>query len=122
MNVTHVPTTIQCVNLLLERVPELRPVYDKHVHDCDELLPYVFLGDVTRYVVQQIRLGETGPETPVERILGFLEQCMAFGDEHVKELVSVSFIENLLEHEDAPAGIKGLIGPTLEKEITNYGK
>ena len=119
---TPIPTTIQCVNLLLERVPELRSAYDKHVHDYDELLPHVFLGDVTRYVVQQIRLCETGPATPVERILSFLDQCMGSGDEHVKELVSVSFIENLLEHEDAPAGIKGLIGPTLEKEITNYGK
>jgi len=122
MNVTHVSTTTQCINLLLERVPELRPAYDKHVRDYDELLPHVFLGDVTRYVVQQIHLVETGPATPVERILGFLDQCMAFGDEHVKELISVSFIENLVDYNDALAGIKGLTGPNLEKEIRRHCK
>jgi hypothetical protein len=47
---------------------------------------------------------------------------MGSGDEHVKELVSVSFIENLVEHNDVLAGIKGLIGPNLEKEVRNYGK
>jgi hypothetical protein len=114
------PSTIAWVNKLLEQVPELRHVYDEHIHNNDELLPHVFLGDVTRYVVQQVYLGETGPAKPVERILSVLEQGMGSGDEQVEELVSVSFVENLVEHDDVLASLKGLIGPNLQKEIRNY--
>jgi hypothetical protein len=115
------PSTIACVNKLLDQVPELRYVYDEHIHDNNELLPHVFLGDVTRYVVHRVRLGETGPAKPVERILSVLEQYMGSGDEQVKELVSVSFVENLLKHDKVLASLKGLIGPNLQKEIRNYG-
>lgn len=116
------PSTIACVNKLLEQVPELRPVYDEHIHDNDDLLPHMFLGDVTRYVVQQVRSGDMGPTKPVSRILEFFEWCMVSSDDQVKELVSVSFVENLAEHDDVLARLKGLIGPKLAQELKNYGK
>lgn len=116
------PSTIACVNTLLDKVPELRPVYDEHIHDNGELLPHMFFGDVTRYAVQQVRWGEMGPAKPVERILQVLDQSMGSGDEQVKELIAVSFIENLVEHDDVLESLKGLVGPNLEKEIGNHGK
>ncbi len=119
---TSVPITVVFVYLLLERVPELRTVYEEHIRDNDELLPHVWLGDVSRYIVQQVRSGETGPATSVERILSALDQWLAFGDEHVKELVSVSFVENLVEHDDVLESLKGLLGPNLENELRRQGK
>lgn len=116
------PSPIGCIAQLLERVPELRSTYDAHVHDYDELLPHVFFGDVTRYVVQQVRSGEMGPSKPVGRLLECLERCMASGDDQVKELVSVSFIENLAEYDDVLAVLRGLLGPKLEKELKNHGR
>jgi len=116
------PTTIECVNQLLKQVPELQSAYDEHLRNNDELLPHVFLGDVTRYVVRQVRSGETGLASPVERILGVLEQCMASGEEYVTELVAVSFIENLYGEDDVVKKLKGLIGPHLEKEIKIHGQ
>jgi len=115
-------TTIECINLLLTRVPELKPVYDEHMHDYEELLPHVFLGDVTRYVVTQARCGEISPGRPLDRILDVLNQCLAGGDEQVKELVAVSFVENLLEHEEVLTILKELIGPHLQKEFKDYGR
>ncbi len=115
-------STITYINKLIDQVPELRYVYDEHIHDNDELLPHVFLGDVTRYVVQQVRLGETGSAKPVERILSILDQGMGSSDEQVKELISVSFVENLVEHDEVLASLNGLIGLNLKKEIRNYGK
>jgi len=115
------PTTIECVNQLLQQAPELRSVYDEHIHNYDELLPHVFFGDMTRYVVWQVRLGATGPASPVGRILRALEQCLASGDEPVAELIVVSFIENLVEDGDVVTTLKRLVGPHLEKEIKAYG-
>jgi hypothetical protein len=119
--VTAIPPTIVCIQHLLDQVPELRPLYEEHLHDYDELLPHVFLGDVTRYVVQQVRSGDTCPSKLVKRILESLEQCMASGDERAKELVSVSFIENLANHSDVLAKLYGQLGPNLSTELKNHG-
>jgi hypothetical protein len=113
----------RCITQLLERVPELRAVYDEHVHDYDELLPHVFLGDVTRYVVQQVRSGETTLSTErIRRILESVEQYLASGDEEVEELVWVSFAENLSEYDDVLTCLRGMIGPNLANALRNYGK
>jgi len=120
--VYHIPaSTIECVNLLLAQVPELRSVYDEHICANDELLPHVFFGDVTRYVVRQVRSGEAGLANPVGRILGVLEQCMVSGDEHVTELVVVSFVENLVGCDDVVTNLNRSIGPHLEGAIKAYG-
>ncbi len=111
-----------CINQLLERVPELQSTYDVHIHDYDELLPHVFLGDVTRYVVQQVHSGEMGTTKPVGRILDSLERCMESGDDQVKELVSVSFIENLAGHDDVLARLRALIGPNLMEQFKNHSR
>jgi hypothetical protein len=118
----HSPTSLECVNRLVKQVPELLSLYDEHIRDNKEILPHVYFGDVTRYVVQQIRSGQTGPATPVERILNYLEECIASGDEDVKELVVASFIENLMGEDDVVTCIKGQIGPYLKKEFKDFGK
>lgn len=119
---TDRPSTVECINRLLERVPEIRDMYDEHIQDNDEILPHVFLGDVTRFVVQQVRSGETGTLNHVARILDIFEQYMASGDDHVKELISVSFVENLAGHEDALAILKKLVGPNLENEFKSQSR
>ena len=69
------------VNRLLTEVPELRPLYDEHLHGNDEFLPHVFFGDVTRYVMQLVRaMDQTrhiGTPDPLGRILRFLEEAMS---------------------------------------------
>jgi hypothetical protein len=114
-------STVECINRLLERVPELRPAYDEHVRDNGQLLPHVFFGDVTRYVLRQVRDGNTAASHPVGQILGCLEHCMASGSEDVKELVSVSFIENLLGNDDVLATLKGMMGPNLLRGLAAHG-
>ena len=115
------PIVVEYINLLLTRVPELQPTYDKHIRDNDELLPHVFFGDVTRYVVQQVRSGKTDSLISVEHILRVLEQYAVSGNEYAEELIAVSFIENLVEYDDVLAGLKGLIGPNLQTMLRNYG-
>jgi len=119
---TYVNSTVECINSLLERVHELRPVYDEHICDYDELLPYVFLCDVSRYVVEQVRSGRPDWSSPLARILDFLEQCMASDDDKVKEMVSASFIESLAEYDDVLSSLREQLGSKLREGFKNYGK
>jgi hypothetical protein len=96
---SDVMTYDQVVPLLLERVPELRANYDEHVADNGELLPHVFFGDVSRFVVARAAEGD---DSAVGRCLAFLEEALDNGDELAQELVVVSFVENIAPG-DAPA-------------------
>jgi hypothetical protein len=112
------------IDLLLQKVPELRPLRDEHIRQYDELLPHVFFGELTRYVIDQVRAerdgtAQGGPE-PVARILDFLERAMISSDTKVQELVSVSFLENLDQSDEAYAKLKALLGPTLKRELASY--
>ena len=115
-------STKNLVTQLLDRVPDLKSTYDEHLRDNHELLPHMFLGDVTRFVVREMRSQEARPSKPVRRIIEFFEQCMASGDEQVIELISVSFLENLLGEDDILANLKKLMGPNLAKQFEAFEK
>ena len=40
----------QFIEYVLAKVPQLRAVHSEHLKDNDELLPHVFMGDVTRFL------------------------------------------------------------------------
>ena len=106
------------VNILANKVPELRPVLDEHVRDqFGELLPHVFFGDLTRYVMEQVRQDRNRQPSDsngvVARILEILEHALISGDEKLRELVVASFLENLDPLEDGYTGLKAILGPNL---------
>ncbi|HEV2500238.1 MAG TPA: hypothetical protein VGY31_11730 [Terriglobia bacterium] len=109
---------------LLQSAPELRPLLDEHIQQYDELLPHVFFGDVTRFVMDRVRTegGAGNQDAVVRRILGFLEEAMASSDENVQELVSLSFLENLDPSDPAYEELKAMLGPNLRRELENYRK
>jgi hypothetical protein len=114
--------TKECISQLLDRIPELNSAYEEHIRDNGELLPHVFLGGVTRFVVREMRSQEASPSKPVQRIIEFFEQCMASGDEQVIELISVSFLENLLGEDDVLPNLKKLMGPNLVRQFEAFEK
>jgi hypothetical protein len=105
---------------LLVHVPELRSVYDEHINDNDELLPHMFLGDVTRYVVRQVEDNAIDTSQSVSRILCLFENEIVNANEDIQELISVSFLENLCGHEDIVTRLGSLMGPNLRKELENF--
>lgn len=80
-------TTNQFCVFLVEQVPETKHILDEHVNDNDDLLPHVFFGDLTRYVMAN-GLGR-------RKIVELLEQNFRRHDTEVEELIAVSFVENL---------------------------
>ncbi len=113
-------STVECVQRLIERVPELRGMYQQHVQFNGELLPHVFLGEVCGYVEEQVRSGDVTGQGLLRRIVDFFECAIASGDEDVQELISVSFVENLAWQEDVFERIEGLLGENLRREFQTY--
>jgi hypothetical protein len=78
--------------VLLRAVPEFRAETDEHVADYGEVLLHVLFGALTRFVLEANEERDVGV---VERTLEFLEQAWVDGDEEVRNLVAVSFVENV---------------------------
>jgi hypothetical protein len=81
--------------------PAIAALVATHLADHDEVLPHLLMADVTRWLLAQ------GPEPGV---LAILEQHFAEGDEHVQDVIALSFLENLFG-EDAP--VRWALGPRL---------
>lgn len=95
----------QFVHALVKKNSVLKEVYDEHIKDNDELLPHVFMGDFTRKIVEldkNIRNKKAGGAEImiVKNIMDDLERWMTSGNNEVKELIIVSFIENLIDYEN----------------------
>jgi hypothetical protein len=110
---------------LLARVPELQPLYNEHIEDNGELLPHVFMGDVTRFVVSLHakslgkRFDSIESRRTLMKILDFFEENMRGADD-VQELISVSFLENLDQSAENYASLKSYFGGSLLDELSKY--
>ena len=106
-----VKEAVDFITLLVQEVPELSSVLAEHMDENDEILPHVLMGDITRLACAKM---ENDPDSPsVRALLNRLEAAYAFGSEPVKELISVSFLENLADESTAAAFVVGHIGPNL---------
>jgi hypothetical protein len=100
-------------------VPGFERVYDEHLADYDELLPHVLLGDLVRFLSNEVALH--GPESAALRqAMLLLEQAMASADPRLEELVAVSFLENLDADDPSFPVITSLLGPRLEEQFKRY--
>lgn len=83
--------SVQLVEDLVDRFPELRDVYDSHVFNEGGVLPHVFFWDLTQEVIRAFI--STGSETLDWRgVLDFLEERMAVGGPEVVEVIVTSFL------------------------------
>jgi SAM-dependent methyltransferase len=110
-------------------VPEFEPVYRKHLRDNDEVLSYVLMGDVVRFVYEAYRQSVSNQADAkywgkVVRIsLALLEEAIDPSHKELVDVVWLGFVENMTpsykEDLDAYLGIKAQLGPKL-REVLNY--
>jgi hypothetical protein len=79
------------VKALAAEVPELHDLLEEHIHDYDEILPHVFFGDLTAWVIRQ----DPSSSASLDRVLAMLDEAFGSGSTAVEELVYVSFLEGL---------------------------
>lgn len=94
--------------------PDLREMWAVHVEEnLGSPLPHLFMGEVAQWFV--------GPSTgSADRVAlcHVLEAAMASGDSSVRELIQVSFIENLPT--DTPPWITTCFGPALNADLARF--
>lgn len=96
--------------------PSLEQALTEHLADNGgEVLPHLFMGDVTRTLVRLDMDGDR--EDVVTRALELLEDRYAEGVEEVQELVAVSFLENLPGRAEPGADLRGRLGPELTAQL-----
>ncbi len=104
-------TKSSVVPALIEAAPELQTVLGEHLEDMGgEVLPHLLFGDLTRFVAEA---HGQGSDEVVHRILDFLETAIQHGDGYVRNLVAVSFIENIGVWESEMASLVAALPPAL---------
>jgi len=117
--------TVAFVQAMTTRFPALRPLLDEHVSDnFGEVLPHVFFGDVTSFVVALATQAD-GHGSPQRReladLLRHLEDSFVAGDGELQELISVSFLEALPRTGEPGAEVRGMVGTNLRAALDVIG-
>jgi len=103
------------VGALVDRVPLLRPLLQEHLDDYDGVLPHLFLADVVRFISSEL-----GSEVRSD-VSGALEGLFRGGNEHDRELIAVSFLENLPQESKPGGSMRNELGPMLSAELRALG-
>ena len=109
-------STAEVVLRLVERFGDLRPLYEEHLRENDELLPHVLFWDFTEWVVRSY-LAARQREDTWKAVIDQLETEFEHGDDNVRELLAVSFLENLPYPGEEGADIAERLGPNLSAEL-----
>ena len=81
--------------------------------DYDELLPFVFMGDVTRFVISN--LDGISLSGDLKKIMNEFESVLIDNDPDVVNLISLGFFENLIDESSAKNRIFREAGPLTLK-------
>ena len=93
----------------------MQTIFDEHISDYDDLLPHVFVGDLTRHI-GKLAVEPEGVETAA-KIIQLLEGGIREGSAEVQELIGVSFVENVPKLEQVEVErTRSLFGPNLIAE------
>ncbi len=105
---------------LLDQFPAILPIYDEHLKDNHgELLPHPFCSDLTRWMIELYSQSDSDKNLRnlLVALLTFLENTFRESDENVKELISVSILENFPSSGEENFDIRNLLGPELSAEL-----
>jgi hypothetical protein len=101
------------VHAFVGRFPELTGLLEAHLEDnFGELLPHLFMGDVTRAVVATwAGSPDAPPGLALQQLFSYLEERYRTGTENETELLEVSFVENLPRPDESNYDIRQMLGP-----------
>ena len=89
--------------------PRLGHLLGEHLQYYENVLSTLFLAEVVGWAGEQYL---TGDKAAARRLLQLLEDRYEHGDEHVRNLIGVGFVESM-DASSEPAGMRDLLGPQL---------
>ena len=115
--------TIRFVQEMVDRFPCLKSSLNEHSQAYSEILPHVFLGEISEIVaatIQGIRPGISDvslSQRELRDLLDFFEATFETRGDEIKELIAVSFLENLPGPTEGGSKIREKLGPNLTKQL-----
>jgi hypothetical protein len=116
-HIEHFLINIKFIGELLKKVPELQSAFDEHIRDNDDPLPYLFIGDVQRFVVAEAEASRLEPTQPAARILNFFEENLRSGGQYTAGFIHASFTDNFPDNDPVLLKLSQLIGPLLKQQL-----
>jgi hypothetical protein len=111
-------SSVDALVQLVDRLPWTRALYEDHLRENNEVLPHVLMADLRRMFVDMV---EAGREDEVKRFLVEVEALVASSADSIRNLVDVSFIEDLvlgdLRETSALNKVRGLLGPATAAQL-----
>jgi hypothetical protein len=104
------------INSFAARFPDIKRLLDEHLRDQHgEILTHHFFWAVTNHVLSLSREGSAASLNQAGDIVNFLEEHYREGDEHyeVRNLIEVSFLEDLQHEGEATSRVVRMLGPKL---------
>jgi hypothetical protein len=111
---TNVRSVVTFCEWLVGSFPELAPVLEEHRHEYGEVLPHVFFGDFTRWFVAGYQAGDVAR---LRQVAEWLDEQYQTADDVVRDLIAVSFLENLPWPPEPNADVADLLGPLLTERL-----
>ena len=114
------PVAVAAMRQLVASVAETGPVLDEHVYDHDEILPHLLIADLRRWFVNAVAAGDNRSVTD---FLAAIELLYASEDSDTRNVVEVSFMEDLVVAPDANEqtaieAVRQLAGPKTLAGLT----
>jgi len=100
--------TTEFVEQLARNFGDAGVLLDQHRAYYHEVLPHVYFGDPTRYVLSEGHF--------CEQIVEHLNHHLQFGLPEIQELIAVSFVENLETEEELNRACRFVDGSCLRQE------
>jgi hypothetical protein len=100
---------------------------EEHAEDnFGEILPHVFFGDLTRYIVSRFLAIKRGRSTVEDRkdlldMLQYLEDAYNQGDDDIENVIAVGFLERLPRPEEEGGELRNMLGPSLTRQLQVIG-
>jgi hypothetical protein len=111
-------TTVAFVEALGREFPALASLLSDHREANDEVLPYVFLGaDVCSFIDDAVLAGTVADKEVAQQIVMRLGRDFEDGDDEVRAVIAVSFLEGLLSSAEPAVTVRSWLPKTLVQEL-----
>ena len=102
----------------VQALPFARVVYEEHVREHGEVLPHILMADLRHLFIELV---EAGKEDEVRRFLEGIETLAASPADGIRNVVEISFIEDLVlgdRHETRALNkVRPLLGPATAARV-----
>jgi hypothetical protein len=102
---------VALVERVARNIPPFKNIFEDHVKFYEELLPHILFGEITPVAID-FESGSNQEKEYLRTFLDILEEELLFDDQESRDVIALSFLENL-QGRGHLKKMKKLMGPRL---------